>query len=138
MKDITMIGGAGGSMTVFFAGMVRGDGYTVAAFLILLLFYGIYIGKMTAQRKKGIRTDQIGKKGFVFAAAVRQMRDSWRAGIVYALGCGYTPFADHAGRSVSGICFWRSLSTLQAGDRTMFRQMKIRKGSFQVALRALQ
>lgn len=35
--------------------------FQIAAGVILLLFYGCYIGKMAAQRKAGIRTDQMGK-----------------------------------------------------------------------------
>ena len=34
--------------------------YRLAAVLVLLLFYAVYFGKMLAQRRKGIRTDQIG------------------------------------------------------------------------------
>ncbi|MDR2083870.1 MAG: hypothetical protein LBP67_02605 [Bacteroidales bacterium] len=38
--------------------------FQIIAILILIFFYAIYIGKMIAQRKKGIQTDQIarGKK----------------------------------------------------------------------------
>jgi len=41
--------------------------YKIIAFMIMLVFYGCYFGKMLGQRKKGIRTDQIGKgkTGFV-------------------------------------------------------------------------
>ena len=35
--------------------------YRIAAILILAAFYGIYIGKMLMQRRKGIQTDQIAK-----------------------------------------------------------------------------
>ncbi len=39
--------------------------YQYTAIMILILFYGIYIGKIIIQRKKGIQTDQMarGKKG---------------------------------------------------------------------------
>lgn len=37
-------------------------GFKIAAFMILAAFYGCYFAKMLAQRKKGIQTDQIGKK----------------------------------------------------------------------------
>lgn len=35
--------------------------FQIGAVAILLLFYGCYFGKMLCQRKKGIRTDQMGK-----------------------------------------------------------------------------
>lgn len=35
--------------------------FQIIAILILLLFYGCYFTKMLSQRKKGIKTDQIGK-----------------------------------------------------------------------------
>ena len=36
--------------------------WRMTAILILLVFYGVYIGKMVFQRKRGIRTDQIAKR----------------------------------------------------------------------------
>lgn len=41
--------------------------FQIFAIIILMVFYGCYFGKMMAQKKKGIRTDQIGKgkTGFV-------------------------------------------------------------------------
>lgn len=36
--------------------------WRITAILILLVFYAVYIGKMSLQRKKGIRTDQIAKR----------------------------------------------------------------------------
>ena len=36
--------------------------YLLLAVLVMLLFYGIYFGKMLAQRKRGIRTNQIGRR----------------------------------------------------------------------------
>ena len=36
-------------------------GFQITAVIILLAFYGCYFGKMLMQRKKGIKTDQIGK-----------------------------------------------------------------------------
>ena len=42
----------------------RGDrkmGFQIAGILILLLFYGCYFAKMAAQRRRGIRTDQMGR-----------------------------------------------------------------------------
>lgn len=105
-------------------------GFQICAVVILAVFYGCYFIKMIAQRRRGIRTDQIGrgKQGFVlfievslkiatiltplvelasillqtslfapwvriagaviaaagtvvFIVAVRDMRDSWRAGV---------------------------------------------------------
>lgn len=35
--------------------------WQIATFAILLVFYGIYLGKMIHQKKKGIQTDQIAK-----------------------------------------------------------------------------
>lgn len=41
--------------------------FQIFAIIVLIVFYGCYFGKMMAQKKKGIRTDQIGKgkTGFV-------------------------------------------------------------------------
>ena len=41
--------------------------FQASAILLLLIFYGCYFGKLLSQRRKGIRTDQLGrgKKGFV-------------------------------------------------------------------------
>ena len=36
-------------------------GFQIMALIILLMFYTIYVGKMIIQRKKGIKTDQMGK-----------------------------------------------------------------------------
>ena len=36
--------------------------YLLLAVLVMLLFYGIYFGKMLAQRRRGIRTNQIGRR----------------------------------------------------------------------------
>lgn len=36
-------------------------GFQIAGIAILLLFYGCYIAKMTAQGRRGIRTDQMGR-----------------------------------------------------------------------------
>ena len=36
--------------------------YPLLALLVLAGFYGIYFGKMLAQRRQGIRTNQIGKR----------------------------------------------------------------------------
>lgn len=35
--------------------------FQVGAVIILFVFYGCYFGKMLIQKKKGIKTDQIGK-----------------------------------------------------------------------------
>lgn len=44
--------------------------YQISAILILLVFYSCYFGKMLAQKKKGIQTDQIGKGKTGFVKAV--------------------------------------------------------------------
>ena len=36
--------------------------YAVLALLVLAVFYGIYFGKMLAQKRHGIRTHQIGRR----------------------------------------------------------------------------
>lgn len=40
--------------------------FQIAAFAVLIMFYGCYLGKMLSQRRSGIRTDQmgVGKTGF--------------------------------------------------------------------------
>ena len=40
--------------------------YQIIAILILAVFYGFYFIKMIIQRKKGIKTDKIGKGKFGF------------------------------------------------------------------------
>lgn len=116
--------------TVYFTALAPLDGFGLAALGILLLFYGVYFAKMGAQRRRGIRTNRLGRQGSargrmlertlaatanaaaaaqlcsvfcgwnaapapvravgaalglagdaVFFAAVRAMRDSWRAGL---------------------------------------------------------
>lgn len=37
-------------------------GFQITGAAVLLVFYGCYFGKMAAQRKKGIRTDQMGRE----------------------------------------------------------------------------
>lgn len=64
----SIIGGADGPTSIFVAGRL-GNLFQLAAVMILLIFYGIYIGKMIAQKKKGIKTDQMAqgkKKGKLF------------------------------------------------------------------------
>lgn len=58
--SFTMSNGADGPTSIFLAGQL-GNSYMVPALLILVVFYCIYIGKMIAQKKKGIQTDQIGR-----------------------------------------------------------------------------
>lgn len=57
---MVVIGGADGPTSIFIAGKL-GNFYGFGAILVLLVFYGIYLGKMIAQKKKGIKTDQIAK-----------------------------------------------------------------------------
>lgn len=63
----TVISGSDGPTSVFVAGRI-GDAFCFPAILILLIFYGIYVGKMIIQKKRGIRTDQMarGKNGALF------------------------------------------------------------------------
>lgn len=60
MNNTFVIEGSDGPTAIFIAGKL-GDIYTLIAWLILIIFYGIYIGKMIAQRRRGIQTDQIAK-----------------------------------------------------------------------------
>lgn len=46
--------------------------FQVTATLLLLAFYGCYFAKMLSQRKKGIKTDQMGKGKEGFAKAVEK------------------------------------------------------------------
>lgn len=59
--SFSIIGGADGPTSIFLAGKL-GDLFMIPALLILAVFYAIYIGKMIIQKKKGIQTDQIGRK----------------------------------------------------------------------------
>ena len=54
-------------------------GFQIAAFAIMLAFYSCYFAKMVAQRRKGIRTDQMGrgKTGFVKMIEVSLKDVSW-------------------------------------------------------------
>lgn len=68
LTSFSIIGGADGPTSIFLAGRL-GDGFVFPALFVLIVFYGIYLGKMIAQKKKGIRTDQMArgkKKGRLF------------------------------------------------------------------------
>lgn len=58
--NFVMTNSAEGPTAYFYAGKI-GDLFQAGAIAALLIFYGIYIGKMLAQKKKGIKTDQIAK-----------------------------------------------------------------------------
>lgn len=58
--DISIIGGADGPTSVFLAGKI-GDVFILPAYMILILFYGIYFVKMLSQKRQGIQTNQLGK-----------------------------------------------------------------------------
>lgn len=49
----TVINSSDGPTSVFVAGCI-GDAFCFPAILILLIFYGIYVGKMIIQKKRGI------------------------------------------------------------------------------------
>lgn len=58
---ISIIGGADGSTAIFLAGKL-GNLFSIPAFLILILFYGIYFTKQIAQKRQGIQTRQLGRR----------------------------------------------------------------------------
>lgn len=60
LSGFSVVSSADGPTSVFLAGHI-GDTFAPAALGILILFYGIYLGKMLLQRKKGIQTDQMAK-----------------------------------------------------------------------------
>ncbi|MBQ0072191.1 MAG: hypothetical protein KBS81_10130, partial [Spirochaetales bacterium] len=41
--------------------MMTEESFRILSFLVLLVFYGAYVLKMLLQRRKGIRTDQMGR-----------------------------------------------------------------------------
>lgn len=57
--NISVIGGADGPTSIFFAGKL-GNLFFIPAFVIMLIFYGIYFAKKLAQKSHGIRTTQLG------------------------------------------------------------------------------
>lgn len=59
-RSISVIGGADGPTAVFLAGKL-GSLFLISALVIMGIFYGIYFTKKIAQRRKGIRTTQLGK-----------------------------------------------------------------------------
>lgn len=59
-KDISVIGGADGPTAIFLAGRL-GSLFFIAALVIMGIFYGIYFTKKIAQKRKGIRTTQLGQ-----------------------------------------------------------------------------
>lgn len=68
----------------------------IAAFLSLCFFYSVYLGKMLAQHKKGIRTDQIAagnKKGSLFWTELTMKIATYAAVAAEAVSILYTrPF----------------------------------------------
>ncbi len=58
--NTSIIGGADGPSAIYLAGSI-GDMFAVPAAFILIVFYGIYLVKMSVQRKKGIQTVQLGR-----------------------------------------------------------------------------
>lgn len=58
--SISIIGGADGPTAIFLAGKFEHT-FFIAAFLILILFYGVYFTKKIAQRQRGIVTRQLGR-----------------------------------------------------------------------------
>lgn len=59
-SGISVIGGADGPTAVFLAGRL-GSLFCVSALVVMMFFYGIYFTKMIAQKRRGIRTTQIGR-----------------------------------------------------------------------------
>ena len=68
--EVSIIGGADGPTSIFLAGRI-GSRFLIPAILIMILFYGIYFAKMIQQRRRGIRTDQLGRN-----ASLRRRRFS--------------------------------------------------------------
>lgn len=58
--SISVIGGADGPTSIFLAGKI-GNPFLVPALVILVLFYGIYFVKKFDQKRRGIRTSQLGR-----------------------------------------------------------------------------
>ena len=61
-RSISVIGGADGPTAFFLAGKL-GDLFIILALGIMILFYGIYFTKKIAQKRRGIRTTQLGGRG---------------------------------------------------------------------------
>lgn len=56
--------------------------FQIVAIIILLAFYGCYLGKMLLQKKQGIQTDQMGKgKKGTEKTIELTMKNNWRAGV---------------------------------------------------------
>lgn len=92
--------------------------------LALLLFYGVYFGKMAAQKKRGIQTDQIakgGKKGRVFWVELAMKAATYAVAaaevVSLFLGRGGLPFPVRclgAAMAFAGVaCFAVSVSTMR-------------------------
>lgn len=80
--------------------------YQIAAFLSLALFYGVYIGKMVAQRRKGIQTDQMarGKKPRkVFATELVMKIATYSVVAVEAASIFLAPLSGWAGLRALGL-----------------------------------
>lgn len=58
--EFIMTNNADGPTAYFIAGKL-GDLFQIGAIIALFIFYGIYLGKMISQKRKGIRTDQIAR-----------------------------------------------------------------------------
>lgn len=58
--NMSVIGGADGPTAIFIAGKL-GDLFFIPAIVIMFMFYGIYFAKKSAQKRRGIRTTQLGR-----------------------------------------------------------------------------
>lgn len=59
-RGIAMIGGADGPTAIFLAGRLDSL-FCILALGVMIIFYGIYFVKMLTQKRKGIRTTQLGQ-----------------------------------------------------------------------------
>jgi len=66
--------------------------FQIIALIILLIFYGCYFGKMISQKKRGIKTDQIGKgkTGFVKVVELTMKVATIAVPIVEVISIGFS------------------------------------------------
>ena len=80
--------------------------WQLSASLILLVFYTIYIGKMQAQKKKGIQTDQIArgkKRGKLFYIEFTMKISTYSVVVAEVISIVMKPSIFPTGIRVTGI-----------------------------------
>lgn len=143
--SFSIIGGTDGPTSIFTAGRL-GNVFQISAIAVLLIFYGIYIGKMTAQRKKGIKTDQMAqgkKKGRLFYTELILKISTYTVVLVEVISifAGYSMIGiagKYAGLCVAlsgdlifGMAVWTMRDSWRAGIAESDKTNMVKEGIYQ-------